>query len=144
MQLSQLNGKLFNAFFFFFLHFHYPLEHSWSTAHSQLQIASHDLSKDHTNFFSTTSLFLSRSPPQTCSFRWPFQSGHLSRSLLVKDPFISQLLVPLCLETFQAVLLADKSALLSDLWFSCIILGFSKKKWFAWIIITSLFTEATQ
>lgn len=46
----------------------------------------------------------------------------------MKDPFFSQLMVPFCQESFRAALLADRSALLSDLLFSCIILGFSIKK----------------
>lgn len=62
----------------------------------------------------------------------------------MKDPFFSQLVVPFCQESFRAASLADRSALLSDLLFHCIILGFSMKKWFAWIIIISLSTEATK
>lgn len=117
-------------------HFHFSLEKCSSQPAAN---SSHYLHKDHNNFF----LQLSPAHTQTHSLGWPFQSGHLSPSLLVKDPFISQLVVPFCQESFRAAWLADRSALLSDLLFSCVILGFSMKQWFAWIIITSLSTEAT-
>lgn len=51
-------------------------------------------------------------------------------ALLVKDSFMSQHVATFCWETFRAVLLADKNVLLSDLLFSCIILGVSIKKVF--------------